>query len=129
MIVVRPLKGFRAFDAALRRGRRSLSGPLTIVLVQQTSDDPVTEMALGVTIGKRTAKRAVVRSRVRRLLRHAAAVAVHVHEEELRARKIDTMVCLWRSAPSHPALLRQAHVQRHVDVALRKALHQHVLPS
>lgn len=129
MIVVRPLKGYRAFDAALRRGQRSQSGPLTIVLLQRRSSDPVTEICLGVTIGKRTARRAVVRSRVRRLLRQAAHVAVHVFEEDLRALKIDTMVCLWRSAPSHPALLRQSHVQRHFDTALRKAVHQFSQPS
>lgn len=123
-MATQPLKGFGAFDAVLRRGKRTHSGPIVVVVSQSDVAEFTGPLAIGVGISKRVAKRAVMRNRVRRLLRRASVVAVNAHAHELRARKIDTMVCLWRAAPSHPALLHLREVQHHMDAALRKMLHQ-----
>ena len=53
------------FDRAFKQGRRLHQGPLSVVLAANTLDHP----RIGFALGKKFAKRAVQRNRLKRLLR------------------------------------------------------------
>lgn len=134
---VRPLKGYGAFDAVLRRGRRIVVGPMVLVMAGtsdhrdsrtsfprrpeegQQSDLPM--LYYGVTIGKRTARSSVLRSRVRRLLREAGRRVLPRYAQQFQAHHITRIVCMWRSAPSHPSRICLSEVETTLESAMRKA--------
>jgi len=121
-MVVRPLKGLDAFSDVLRSGRRITSGPLSLSAVSHRGHVPGETLICGVTIGKRTAKRAVVRNRVKRLLREAIRQTVPTRSQDIAASGIHTVVLVWRMAPLAPKLLRLSDVRMHVELALDKAI-------
>ena len=120
---VRPLKGYGAFDAVLHRGRRFSSGPVGLTI--ETSPDapqPLHTVHVGVTIGKRTARAAVVRTRVRRLLRESARIVLDEHRQEILDLHVTTLILIWRQNPVQPSRIGLANVLPHVEEAVKKAL-------
>ncbi len=121
----RPLKGFGAFEEILRSGRRVTSGPLSLTAEQQSgvirTGAPV---LVGVTIAKRIARRAVMRNRVKRLLRESARQHVSARTNELHERGIGRLIFIWRQAPSSPTQLRFGEVEAHMIETLDKLLRQ-----
>ncbi|MCX6139586.1 MAG: ribonuclease P protein component [Candidatus Kapabacteria bacterium] len=117
-MVVRPLKGQDAFNIVMRSGRRSTSGPLSLTAAFNVDSLPKESISVGVTIGKRTAKRAVIRNRVKRLLRESVRQIVPSRAVALSSAGIHSVVLVWRSAPEAPKLLRLSDVQPHVESAL-----------
>ena len=116
-MVCRPLKGAHAFDYVMRSGRRVTSGPLLLAaLPGQTSDQ---QTLLGVGVPKRVARKAVTRNRIKRLLRAAFQSSLAGGLTQLDGVK---MVCLWRNAPEHPALVTLPDVERHVRLGIQKLL-------
>ncbi len=124
-ISCRPLKGFGAFEEILRSGRRVTSGPLSLTAEsKQPSIDSAAPILVGVTIAKRIAPRAVMRNRVKRLLRESARQQVSVRTHELHELGIGRLIFIWRQAPSSPMKLRLADVAPHMTEALDKLLRQ-----
>lgn len=121
-MVVRPLKGQGAFNDVMRSGRRTTSGPLSLTAAFSGDRSSVETFSFGVTIGKRTAKHAVVRNRVKRLLREAVRRSVPARSQALSQAGIHTVVLVWRSAPKAPMLLRLSDVHPHVAAALDQAI-------
>mgnify|MGYP002335995853 CR=1 FL=1 len=121
-MVVRPLKGQGAFNDVMRSGRRTTSGPLSLTAAFSADRSSVETLNCGVTIGKRTAKRAVVRNRVKRLLREAIRQSIPIRSQALSRAGIHTVILVWRSAPQAPMLLRLADVRPHVAAALDQAI-------
>ena len=117
-MVVRPLKGQDAFNNVMRSGRRTTSGPLSLSAMSNRDHIPVGILSFGVTIGKKTAKRAVMRNRVKRLLRESIRQIIPTRSLLLSNAGIHTLVLVWRSAPSASKLLRLTDVKPHVEAAL-----------
>ena len=117
-MVVRPLKGQDAFNNVMRSGRRTTSGPLSLSAMSNRELIPIHVLSFGVTIGKKTAKRAVMRNRVKRLLRESIRQVIPSRSLQLSTAGIHTVVLVWRSAPTAPKLLRLIDVKPHVEAAL-----------
>lgn len=114
-MVLRPLKGYRSFEEVLRSGRRVTSGPLLLAALPNA--ESTSETFVGVGVPKRVAPKAVVRNRIKRLMRvsvRACVVETATLQPGLR------LVLLWRSAPGHPAEICLADVQRYVAKGLAK---------
>lgn len=114
-MVVRPLKGYRSFEDVLRSGRRVTSGPL--LLAALPGQDGESETLVGVGVPKRVARKAVTRNRIKRLMRVAVIGTLANDVPELEGSRV---VCLWRNAPEHPAMIRLSDVERHVRNAVQK---------
>ena len=122
-MLCRPLKGFGAFEDTLRSGRRVTSGPLslTAVTVAEPEEQPVSVL-VGVTIAKRIAPRAVVRNRVKRLLRESVRRQIALRGDQLRARRISRIIFNWRQAPSSAMKLHLNDVEPYISDAFDKLL-------
>lgn len=122
-MIIRPLKGFGAFDAVMRRGRRFSRGPIGIAVVtgaSEASDEPV--LQIGVTVGRRTARTAVVRTRIRRLLREAARSVLPRYAREIREQHVTALIFVWRSAPSRPSGIGLGDVEPYVEAVMSMAM-------
>ncbi len=75
----------------------------------QTAKDRV--IYLGVVVGKRTSKKAVVRNRLKRLMRESVRQSLKELEGTLPADTIESMVFIWRKAPVHPMAVRLSRVK------------------
>ena len=116
-MVVRPLKGYRSFEDVLRSGRRVTSGPHLLAALPGQSTDQQT--LLGVGVPKRVARKAVTRNRIKRLLRTAFDSTFAGGLPQLDGARL---VCLWRNAPEHPALISLPDVERHVRLGIQKLM-------
>jgi ribonuclease P protein component len=114
-MVVRPLKGYRSFEEVLRSGRRVTSGPLLLAVLPNPTD--LSQAYVGVGVPKRVARKAVVRNRIKRLMRVAMRSAYQRHHAELAGRRI---VCLWRQGNEHPASIHLSAVEHHVEQGMQK---------
>lgn len=124
-ISCRPLKGFGAFEEILRSGRRITSGPLSLTAeLNPGAMETGKPVFVGVTIAKRIAPRAVMRNRVKRLLRESARHHVSSRSHALHECGIGRMIFIWRQAPPSPMQLRLADVEMHMAEALDKLLRQ-----
>lgn len=103
------------------------SGPLLLSATPRAIDAPAQPLAVGVTIGKRVAPRAVERNRVKRLLRQAMR-SYMIDNDPSRLEGVEAIVLIWRQRPAAPGLLRLIEVQHHVDRALSKMLTQLGMP-
>ena len=119
---VRPLKGFGAFSAVLRRGDRTSVGPVSITVGSDAATGNPGTLYLGVTVSKRTAPKASVRTRIRRLLREAVRSFAVQNNKALSEAHINTMVLIWRNAPSKPSLIHFQDVEPVVHQAIHKAI-------
>lgn len=97
---MRPLKGHDCFGKAFRAGKK-FSGKdamLTVVFRDENSESGV--VFTGVTIRKKVARRAVMRNRIKRLLRESLRkIFLEYGEENF---PFDTVIAVWNSAPKHP---------------------------
>jgi ribonuclease P protein component len=114
-MVLRPLKGYRSFEEVLRSGRRVTSGPLLLAAMPNDGSSDVTFVGVGVP--KRVAPKAVVRNRIKRLMRVSIRACL-LESSTLHAGV--RVVLLWRSAPKHPSEIALADVQHYVRKGLAK---------
>lgn len=118
---VQPLKGYGAFEAALKAGTRYTVGPVGLTVVVNSTPTTST-LSVGVAIGKRNAKRAVARSRMRRLLRVAASHAAEHHASALTGSGIHTLVFVWRRSLARACDVALGDVEPYVFRAVEKAV-------
>jgi ribonuclease P protein component len=67
--LLKPLKGKKNFEALFKEGEKFRSGPIFAVFIRAESADG--SLNYVVSVSKRTAKKAVVRNRIKRLLRES----------------------------------------------------------
>jgi hypothetical protein len=75
---------------------------------------------LGVTISKRNARRAVMRNRIKRLLREAFRRSIDNYSIDGFC-PFESVILSWKKPPEHPKLIRLADVESEVAEALGKA--------
>ncbi len=110
------------FSEVLRSGRRVTSGPLSLCAQIHGEGAVQGTLRFGVSIGKRVAPSAVVRNRVKRLLRAALRQCIPGAAEHIEARRITSVVLLWKVAPSRASDIGLRDVLPHVENAVRQLI-------
>ena len=130
-IHINPIKGYQVFSKVFSSGKKLRAYPLLASVVFDISEIGLTpfrfekmnlptEIFLGVTVSKRVAKRAVIRNRIKRLMRESVRLVLKDYEEngiELTCKAI----CLaWQKAPQKPSEISLHDVLPKVQTILRK---------
>jgi ribonuclease P protein component len=110
---IKPLKGYNAFSKAFENGITKSSKKATITIVYGESEI----LHLGVGIAKKRCKKAVIRNRIKRLLRETFR---KLNTEEILPDKIAIITVFWKVAPSHPMLINLDEVYSEVSKLLSK---------
>lgn len=119
-MLLQPLKGHGAFERTLKTGRRTTGGALSLTLgVGSLETDTI---HVGVSVPRRTVSSAVIRNRIKRLLRVAINKTVQEQDGRCRKRGVNTIVAIWRAAPRSASLIRMRDVYPTVDATLKRAL-------
>ncbi len=131
-IKLKSIKGKRAFSRIFENGKHFFEkeGKAVICYRKPGNRNPDAESAdeintfiilnYAVLITKRNSKKAVVRNRIKRLLRESLRQAVKDIGAE-RVKVIQDVILLWRYAPGHPKLINLNHVIPVVKKLLEKA--------
>lgn len=114
---IKTLKGFDAFKKAYLNGKTKSTRKITMTIVEGESNT----LNLGVGISKKRCKKAVVRNRIKRLLRESIK---QLNKERRLNTGIQIMTLFWKIAPNHPMQIRLDEVKSEVDIALGKFSHK-----
>ncbi|MFP4528131.1 MAG: ribonuclease P protein component [Candidatus Kapaibacterium sp.] len=118
------LKGSKRFSERFRRGRKVYTAQIFASIYFRTSSEPDQKtqlVRLGVTIRKKTARRAVVRNRIKRLLREAFRRNLPKYITDNGFCPFETVILSWNSPVEKPSLIRLANVEPDVVESLDKA--------
>ena len=120
-IYCKPIKGYNAFSDAFKVGIKLKTKCLFSSIVLNTStDDEQHTILLGVTISKKIVKKAVIRNRVKRLLRTSFRLLLNEFDAiELKA--INNIILVWKFAPQHPKEITLDNVMPAVKNILEQA--------
>jgi ribonuclease P protein component len=107
---IAPLKGHEAFPKVFKKSRKFTEKDAVLFVQFRAPDEDFSKTVhIGVTIRKKTAKSAVMRNRVKRLLRVALR---NILEEFPEADfPFKAVIAVWQKAPEHPKQLRLEHVE------------------
>ncbi len=115
IINIEPIKGYRNFSEAFKYGKKFSSGPCLASISFAESDK---NLLYGVSVGRRTSKKAVIRNKIKRLLRESLRIWLLEKTET----SLKTVILSWREAPQHPALIKLDEVKPKVDQILNNAV-------
>ena len=128
MITLESLKGAAPFSTTMRTGKRFTHGAVTVV-VRFRSATTVKEtqeaVRIGVSIRKKTAKKAVVRNRAKRLLRQSVRQVLGEFDSLgyfALGCPFEQMIVFCNTAPKLPSLLRLNEVLSDVREVLVMAI-------
>lgn len=106
--LLRPLKGFDSFDKVFKEGYRVKSkNAFAVFIISNSKEQEFVNYGIG--ISKRTAKKAVVRNRLKRLIRESLVYLSKNESDKLLL--FEKFVIIWTSAPSHAKLINLKDVQ------------------
>lgn len=110
MIPIVSLKGASSFAATMRTGKRFTHGNITVVIIfrLQANENKNEPVCVGVSIRKKTAKKATMRNRVKRLLRVSVRQVLCEFEESgcfSHGGSFERMIVFCNSAPKIPSLI------------------------
>ena len=118
---LQPIKGKKKFDALFKEGVR-FKGRDSLALVKFKEDNSSHNPSLNriifyaVAVSKKTAKKAVVRNRLKRLMRESLRQLIK--EDETLFENIEYIILLWEWAPKHPKLIHLKEVKQTVEQIL-----------
>lgn len=118
-----PLKGKKNFEKLFDNGKKFYSEQaLAIALFKNNFNDLINNKNIifyAVSASKKSSKKAVVRNRIKRLLRVSIKNTFSLISEE-HLKKIDSFLVIWRACPQKPSLIRLKDVQPVVQELVHK---------
>jgi ribonuclease P protein component len=124
---ITPLKGWQAFGETFEKGKKFRSRFILMSVIFSRASDEIEDVdekqtnkvtQFGVGISKRVAKSAVVRNRVRRLLRES----LYSLGREGKLSGIDKIIVFCLVAPKYPMGLKMNDVKEEISYLLGKNL-------
>jgi len=108
--MIKPLKGKKRFSDVYKHGLSFYEKPLKAIVCfkkkpcfeLKTEDDNL--VFVGVSISKRKAKKAVVRNRIKRLLRESVSQVVNERGKQ-NFMELQSIILLWYYAPHKPSMI------------------------
>ncbi len=129
-----PVKGYDSFTNAYKSGIRfweknchasfTFYAPGTFYATGQDKAVTGAIVHYGVSIGKKRAKKAVVRNRIKRLLRESIRICAPEYGSPDEGYPFEKCIFIWKNAPGHPKQIRLADVLPEVE-RLFKMAHSH----
>lgn len=128
VLLIKPIKGFNSFSPVYQSGKKFYDKELTAVfitdlryhgLVRNCND--LNTFYYGVSAGKKYIKKAVVRNRVKRLLRESIRKIFYERFHNFDNTPFLYAVFSWRKAPQHPALINLDDVYPSVENVFNSA--------
>jgi ribonuclease P protein component len=121
-LILESLKGKKNFDELFKAGLRYKVEDLLAVVIKNDSskNNPSSNRIIfyAVAISKRTAKKAVVRNRIKRLMRESLRLLLKKNPENFEV--ISQMILMWRNAPKKPAFIKLSDVMPIVEKIVLK---------
>lgn len=100
------LKGKSRIANVFRYGRRFSSPQATMIAIRGDNNRIADCVGIMAIIRKKTARKAVTRNRIRRLVRESLRQLAAEFTGNGREFPVQAVVVIWNVAPSHPAQLR-----------------------
>lgn len=123
------IKGKKQFSNVFESGQRFFDNNSMAVVcfasdsIETASEQCVRSIFYSVSVPKRNAKKAVVRNRIKRLLRES--LHQYFQTESDNNFPISHISLVWRNAPLHPALIGLTQVKSEVFRLIEKAISSH----
>jgi ribonuclease P protein component len=109
-IKLMPLKGFESFKRIFENGKKFYDvNSYTVFKFKSGEADKFTDIGkcyFGIAVSKRTSKSAVIRNRLKRILRVAVKQAFADTLSDKTGMNLESIIVSWKKAPKHPALIR-----------------------
>jgi ribonuclease P protein component len=134
-VQLKPLKGYKAFNKVFDDAKKFHSDNLFLAVnyppkrnkQEQTDSIPRSnEVFYGVSIAKKTAKSAVVRNRIKRLLRVSIFEIFKDYPFEDDFCPFVNIILIWKKAPAHAKLINLKDVLPRVRIALDNAYNYYI---
>lgn len=122
-LVLKPLKGYNSFTKVFKAGKKIKTVNALGVFCKNECTDLEIEsnestLIFGVTVSKKIAPKAVMRNRVKRLLRESIRKFFRNKDQK---PEYNVLVISWRYIPEHSKLLHLSEVFPQVEQLLLKA--------
>ena len=128
-IKLKSLKGYNCFDFVFKVGRK-ISNQDALMIVSKKNIEQLAHKNIeivgektiffGVTVPKKIAKKAVMRNRIKRLLR--VSIIQYFNSIPNQDIQLKYLIFVWRQVPKHPALINLNDVYPTVEGLLNKYL-------
>ncbi len=125
MLQLKPIKGFNNIGLIYKNGIKFYANNATAIVVfrKNYSCQNVTKenstIYFAVIIGKKTAKKAVVRNRIKRLLRESLRILTKQYNEKINC--IEQIVLYYNAAPTHQKLIKLKDIMPAIENILMQA--------
>ncbi len=123
---LQPVKGKKTFDRIFKTGQRFYHDEASAVICFNRESKEIPLINYAVIVRKKVAKKAVVRNRIKRLMRESLK---HIFFESADLKFINSfeyVVIGWNSAPEHPMLIHLKDVLPKVKSLLESAFKAHI---
>ncbi|MBI5325497.1 MAG: ribonuclease P protein component [Ignavibacteriae bacterium] len=123
---LQPVKGKKTFDRIFANGQRFYYAEASAVICfrQKVNDNPVINYA--VIARKKVAKKAVIRNRIKRLLRESLRKIFLETDDVNFNNSFEYIVIGWNTAPEHPKLIHLKDVLPKVKSLLEIAFKAYI---
>jgi ribonuclease P protein component len=119
-IKLKSLKGHNSFPKVFERGKRFYVANALAVVCFMPANSGCSELMLGLLAGKKLSKSAVMRNRIKRLLKES--VRLSIEDFTINGQcPFEVILLSWKKAPSHPRMLRLDDVLPEVRQLLQQA--------
>ncbi len=122
-IKLKSLKGFNAFPNAFRSGKK-FGNNVSIASFSFNigNEEQIDSVKFGVSISKKTAKRAVVRNRIKRLLRESIRQIINSPEISGKSEIFKIVIINWKIAPQKAGMINLNDVKPKVKDLFNQAI-------
>ncbi|OGU11005.1 MAG: ribonuclease P protein component [Ignavibacteria bacterium GWB2_35_12] len=122
---LQPVKGKKTYDRIFRTGQRFYHDEASAVICFSREAKEIPQINYAVIVRKKVAKKAVVRNRIKRLLRESLKQIFFESADIKFINSIEYVVVGWNSAPVHPMLIHLKDVLPKVRTLLESAFKSH----
>ena len=129
-MILKPIKGFNAFGYVFKAGKKISNNDALMVVCKKeilemqkknNTSNCIDCIYYGVTVPKKIAKKAVVRNRIKRLMRESLRKYFNNLEGDFEIQ-IKYLIIVWKYAPAHPALIGFNNVYPAIESLLNRYL-------
>lgn len=109
-----PLKGWKAFDKVFKQGKISGSKKITVAITRSDTD----MLQFGVGVSKKICKKAVIRNRIKRLIRESLR---QINKEKGLPLELEKIIIFWKDIPESAHKIKLNDVKNEIIKILERS--------